>query len=105
MLKISGQQDLMDIDTESSLLREIKDILDELRMIGLVLNDQYKVIETLIDQRPEAEDLRATQSSVFRYLRRVEEMQREGLRTVDSVAQCPSPQISGWLPDIIFVLA
>lgn len=54
MLKISGQQDLMNIDTESSLLREIKDILEELRMTELVLKDQCKVIEKLISQLPEA---------------------------------------------------
>lgn len=74
MLKISGQQDLMNIDTESSLLREIKDILDELRMTELVLKDQCKVIEKLISQLLEAARLHDTHSSVLRYVGRVEEM-------------------------------
>lgn len=85
MLKISGQQDLMDIDTESSLLREMKDILDELRMIKLVFIDQKRVIETFPVQESAVADWTVARKSVEIYLYKVRSMQDEGERTVTSV--------------------
>lgn len=75
----------MDINIESSLLREIKDILDELRMIKLVLNDQLKVIDSLLVQENTFIDWTVTRKYVKGYLDRVISMQEEGERTVNSV--------------------
>jgi hypothetical protein len=36
---------LLDIRAESKLLKEVKDILDELKMIDAVLSDQQKVLD------------------------------------------------------------
>jgi hypothetical protein len=36
---------LLDIRAESKLLKEVKDILDELKMINAVLSDQQKVLD------------------------------------------------------------
>lgn len=77
----------MDIDTESSLLREIKDILDELRMIKLVFIDQLEVIKTLAVQENAATGLKVARKSVEMYLDKVISMQEEGERTVNSVCQ------------------
>ncbi|RAH86813.1 hypothetical protein BO86DRAFT_394608 [Aspergillus japonicus CBS 114.51] len=87
MLRISNQQDLMEIDTESGLLREIKDILDELRMIRVVWEDQLKVIEALMVRfsnvpRPPAWNV--MREPVKRYVEKVQSMQREGEATVNS---------------------
>ena len=93
----------MDIGTESDLLREIKDILDELRMIRVVMEDQLKVIAAI-----EAHFLHAKHSqnaqhfpdplvwddvreSVKRYLDKVRTMQNEGQATVNSVRMRATP--------------
>lgn len=77
----------MDIDTEFSLLREIKDILDELRMIKIVFVDQLKVLETPAVQinTLEGRQRPAAYKSVEMYLDKVISMQEEGERTVNSV--------------------
>ncbi|RAH75043.1 uncharacterized protein BO66DRAFT_425377 [Aspergillus aculeatinus CBS 121060] len=87
MLRVSSQQNLMDIDTESDLLREIKDILDELRMIRVVMEDQLKVIAAIRAPFSHArmsvwDDVR---DSVERYLDKVRSMQNEGQATVNSL--------------------
>ncbi|RAH47399.1 uncharacterized protein BO95DRAFT_493259 [Aspergillus brunneoviolaceus CBS 621.78] len=91
MLRVSSQQNLMDIDTESDLLREIKDILDELRMIRVVMEDQLKVIAAIRapflcaqkSQDPRVWD--DVRESVERYLDKVRSMQNEGQATVNSL--------------------
>ncbi|OJJ94930.1 hypothetical protein ASPACDRAFT_127846 [Aspergillus aculeatus ATCC 16872] len=84
MLHISNQQNLMDIDTESDLLREIKDILDELRMIRVVMEDQLKVI-VAIGKVQDSRVLGGVRESVERYLDKVQSMQNEGQATVNSL--------------------
>src|SRR5450432_2203750 len=44
LLRSSEGLDSADIETESKLLREIKDIRDELQMIKLMFEDQQKVL-------------------------------------------------------------
>ena len=51
-LKTSDAVDLSNIKEESRLLREIKDILDELKMILMIFEEQAEIRESMMREKP-----------------------------------------------------
>jgi hypothetical protein len=91
MLGHPGQQGRLGINTESYLLREIKDIQDELRMIKFVLVDQHEVLQQLkrlqsfSSRLGEGGSTIIADQSVSKALKKVNSMQHEAERTHDQV--------------------
>ncbi|KAL2802291.1 hypothetical protein BJX63DRAFT_426163 [Aspergillus granulosus] len=90
----SHHHDRMPIDTEFYLLREIKDIIEELRMMRQVSDEQQAVLSSLgqklstLSQSSEEDPLKgagALYNKGERYIAKIDRMQREAERTNNSI--------------------
>ncbi|KAL4910534.1 hypothetical protein BDW74DRAFT_172005 [Aspergillus multicolor] len=87
-LKNTSQQNQLPINTEFYLLREIKDILEELRMLRQVFEQQQVVLASLAEKPsvlPLADLHQVLADESMQYLRRIDMMQKEAERTNASI--------------------
>lgn len=85
MLGTSEGADSSDIKMESDLLREIKDIRDELQIMTLIFKDQQQAIDDMIKETGTSPRIRDLLESITGYLRKVDTMQAQADATYDSV--------------------
>ncbi|KAL4985782.1 hypothetical protein BDW68DRAFT_189388 [Aspergillus falconensis] len=88
-LRTTGNHDQLPTHREFHLLREIKDIIEELRMLLQVFDEQQEVLSSMtkkLSLSPPVLDLHGTLvAEGVRYMRRIDVMQREAERTNHSI--------------------